>query len=472
MTAGASDRSGLPGPTALLARFVAELDLGGVPAATLLQAKRSMLDAIGCGLQGSGLPWCRIAEDVARVEGGAPAATAWGTDLVTSRTLAAWTNGTACHAFEFDDVHMGGMYHPGALTVSAAMAVGEPDGVDGRTILTAVIAGSEVGARIGRAVGTQHFLAGFHPQGTIGVFAAAASASRALGLDANAVHHALGIAGSHASGLMGAQRGAMVKRLHSGHAAQSGVQSALLAARGFTGTVDVLEAEFGSFTSTMAGGGPVDLDRLTDGLGERWETDDVAFKPYPSCAAAQASIEVARLVRIAHDLSAGEIERVRLRTSHHVHTHSGWRYQPEGITAAQMSIGYGVARMLMEGTLEARHFTDEQVADPDTVAFAGRVTVVPDEALDALGPDRRYAASIDITTTDGRTLHGRIDDRPGNTSNPLSDDHLRRKFHSLADPAIGAESAQRVEAMVDSIESLGSVADLAALLRVAGRAPS
>ena len=451
--------------TADLAHFAAGLSYGDIPAPTIAQAKLSILDTIGCGLQGAGLEWCRIAQDVARVEGGTAAASAWGTDLITSRTTAAWLNGTACHAFEFDDVHMGGMFHPGALTASAAMAIGEPESLDGRTLLTAVVAGCEVGSRVGRAVGTPHFLAGFHPQGTIGVFAACASAGRALGSGEVAMHDALGIAASHASGLMGAQRGAMVKRLHSGHAAQSGVLCALLADRGFTGTADVLERDFGGFCATM-GGGSVNLDLLTDGLGTRWEADEIAFKPYPSCAAAQASIEAARLLRLDHGLDASEIARVFITTSHHVHTHSGWQYRPEGVTAAQMSIGYGVARMLMEGSLEARHFSDVEVADSATVSLAESIEIVPDEAIDALGPDNRYVAHVEITTTDGRTLHREIADRPGNTSNPLSDDQLHAKFLSLAVPAVGLATARRIAENVAALEALETVSDLASLLRV------
>jgi 2-methylcitrate dehydratase PrpD len=356
------------------------------------------------------------------------------------------------------------MIHPGALTVSAALAIGESRSIDGATFLAAVVAGCEVGARVGRAVGTTHFLSGYHPQGTVGVFAAAAAAARAMGAPAQVVHEALGIAGSHASGLMAAQRGAMVKRLHSGHAAESGVRAALLGSRGFTGIDDVLEADFGGFCSTM-GGGSVDLDRLTAGLGTVWETDQVAFKPYPSCAAAQASIEAARLVRLAHSLQPSEIERVVLTTSSHVHTHSGWRYRPEGTTAAQMSIGYGVARMLLEGSLEARHFDDACLADDDLLALTERIDVVPDGAIDSLGPDRRYVARIDVTTDDGRILHLDIDDRPGNTSNPLPADQIVQKFRSLAEPAVGHDAARRIEALVDDLDSLPDVAALAAELR-------
>jgi 2-methylcitrate dehydratase PrpD len=434
-----------------LAGFVAGLSFGDIPPAVVAHARLCALDTLGCGLQGSTLPWSRIAQAVAEEEGGRAEARVWGTRTRASRQQAAWLNATAAHGFEFDDVHMGGMIHPGSLTLSAALAVGEVAELNGAELLVAVVAGCEAGARVGQALGTDHFLRGFHPQGTIGAFAAAAAAARALGLDPELTGHAFGIAASHACGLMGAQRGAMVKRLHAGHAAQSGVLSALLAARGFTGTTDVLDAEFGHFCSTL-GGSKTDFHRLTGGLGTRWETSQIAFKMYPSCAAAQASIEAVRVVREAHDLAPDMVDVVMVTTSEHVRTHSGWTYQPEGVTAAQMSIGYGVAQMLIDGSLEARHFEEPCIDDPRVVALARRVEVVSDPAIDRLGPERRYQASVVVRTTDGRELRQDIDDRPGNTSNPLSEAQLTAKFMSLAAPVVGDEHALRLRELVMAID--------------------
>ena len=144
-------------------------------------AKRSVLDTLGCALHGSTLPWGRILREVTLLEGGAPSVPVWGTELLAPPTQAALLNATAGHSFELDDVHMGGMIHTGSLTVPTALAIGEPRGLDGPTLLAAVVAGCEVGARVGLAVGTAHFRAGFHPQGTVGVFAAAAAAGRRRG---------------------------------------------------------------------------------------------------------------------------------------------------------------------------------------------------------------------------------------------------------------------------------------------------
>jgi 2-methylcitrate dehydratase PrpD len=255
----------------------------------------------------------------------------------------------------------------------------------------------------------------------------------------------------------------MVKRLHSGHAAHSGVMATVLAAEGFTGTEDVLEAEFGGFCSTM-GGGSVDLERLTEGLGDQWETLEVAFKPYPSCAAAQASIEAVRILRSRQDLEPATIERITITTSEHVRVHSGWAYEPQGVTAAQMSIGYGVAQMLSSGSLSAEHFTPERISDPAIVDLARRVEVRGDPAIDALGPDRRYVADVVIHTGDGGTLGHHIEDRPGNTSNPLTDEQLHNKFTGLAAPVIGTDRTDALRAAIASLERLERISPIAELL--------
>jgi aconitate decarboxylase len=140
-------------------------------------------------------------------------------------------------------------------------------------------------------------------------------------------------------------------------ACQSGVRGAILASEGFTGIADVLEADFGGFCSTM-GGGQVNLAALTSGLGTRWETDQIGFKPYASCAAAQSSIEVVRQIR--EELGAGASARsVTVHSSTHAKMHCGWEYQGGGVTAAQMNIPYGVACMLVHGDVSADRFCDQ-----------------------------------------------------------------------------------------------------------------
>ena len=169
------------------------------------------------------------------------------------RPHAALVNGTQVQGFELDDVHRKAVLHVGAVTLPALIAVAESHAkLSGRDFLTAAVAGYEIGPRVGLCMGQEHIGQGWHSGATVGIFSAAAGAARALGLDAEKTVHALGIAGTQSSGLMAAQYGAMVKRMHAGRAAQSGLYGALLAANGFTGIVDVFEAPYGGFCTTFS----------------------------------------------------------------------------------------------------------------------------------------------------------------------------------------------------------------------------
>lgn len=456
-------------PTEVLAEFASELRFSAIPPTTIEHAKLVILDALGCALLGASLPWVEILHDVVVKEGGSPQASLWGTAQKAAATQAALVNATAVHSFEFDDVHMGGMIHVGALCLGAALSLGERDDVDGRQLLASFVAGCEVGTRVGRAVGTAHFRAGFHPQGTVGVFAAAAAAGRVLDLKPDAMRNALGLAGSQSSGLMAAQEGSMAKRLHAGLACESGVRSAELAAAGFTGIPDVFEADFGGFLSTM-GGGEVQMPELEKGLGRTWETEAVGFKAYASCAAAQSSIEVARQLRSQLLATGSQPRSVTVRCSTHAAVHCGWAYQPSGVTAAQMSIPYGVACMLVHGDVSADRFSADAIQDPATVELASRVKVLGDESVDARGPDHRYEVRVEILTDDGGVLHGSADDRPGGPTQPLETNTVLDKFLRLAEPRVGAAAARVIRAQVESLDDLGSVRELAASLSTAGPA--
>ncbi len=214
----------LPHATRELAEFAATTRFEQIPPEVIERIKLSLIDGLGVCLQGSTLPWTRIVHDIVGEEGGKPVASVWGRGRRTSLTNAVLANSTAGHAFEMDDIHKESIVHPNSLAVPVAMALAEADPtISGRDIALALSVGYEVGLRIGNAATMSLFLNGFHPQGTSGAFVAAATAGKLLGLDAEQMQNALGIAGSMAAGLMAAQEGAMVKRLHAGRAAQGGL---------------------------------------------------------------------------------------------------------------------------------------------------------------------------------------------------------------------------------------------------------
>jgi len=315
------------GQTRVLAQFASELRFEDIPQEVVQRMKTSVLDSIGCCLYGVTLPWTQHVSDMVEQDGAKPVVSIWGTSRRTSLSNAVLVNSTAGHAFELDDIHKESIIHAGSIATPVVLGFAQQSGVaSGKDILTAMVAGYEIGARAGNAATMDLFFRGFHPQGTSGVFVAAACAAKMMALDATGTQHALGIAGSQAGGLMAAQEGAMVKRFHSGRAAQSGVYSALLAARGFTGIEDVLEAPYGGYLSSYSG--KPDYSRLLDGLGQQWETAKVGYKP--TCMCDQHSLR--RLDAFAHILSTHQIrpqqiQKVSVGVSQMTHTHCAWDYR-------------------------------------------------------------------------------------------------------------------------------------------------
>jgi 2-methylcitrate dehydratase PrpD len=320
-----------------LARFSAQLQFDQIPADVVEHMKLSLLDSIGVCLHGVTLPWTRHVQAMVEAEGCAPQASIYGSGKKTSIANAVLVNSTAGHAFELDDIHKESIIHPGSLALPVAIAMAEAKGgASGRDLLTATIAGYEVGARVGNAATVRLLLNGFHPQGTSGAFTAVAAAARMRNLDAHQTLHAFGITGSQAGGLMAAQEGAMVKRFHSGRAAQSGVYSALLAERGFTGIEDVLEAAYGGYLVTHSD--QPAPQKLTAGLGSVWETRNVGYKPYAAVTSIHTALDGLAQIMRDHGLRADDIASIDAGLSQATYVHCAWEYKAQGVTAAQMNL--------------------------------------------------------------------------------------------------------------------------------------
>ena len=452
------------GATRELAAYACRLHFDSIPPEVVGKAKACVLDALGCMLFGSTLPWTRIVAETVREEGGAERATLIGTAERTSVTQAVLVNATAGHAFELDDAHTRASMHAGSITVATALALSESSGeVSGRDFVTAVIAGYEVGLRIGSAGAGNVFKRGFHSAAVCGVFAGAATAARLLRLDENQTQHAFGIAGSLAGGLMAAQEGAMVKRLHAGNAARNGVLGALLARRGFTGIVDVLEAPFGGFFSAMTA--QHDARALTEGLGSQWETLAVGFKPYATAGAIHAALALLDAIMKDAALTAEDIERVEVECTTYCREHVGWPYVPQGAASAQINMYYALSVMALDRAAMIEQFSEARVDDPRILAFIPRISIVADPDFDSLGNAYRYATRLRVITTSGSMHERETRYRPGSSDSPLTHEQLRAKFELLAGYALPPASVQRVVHTVSTVEQSGPMEVLAALLR-------
>lgn len=453
----------LPDATRDLARFAAALRFEDLPAAVVERAKLCLLDGIGVCLHGAALPWTRILREVVLADGGAAQAMIWGSGAKASLAQAVLVNASAGHAFEMDDIHKDSVLHPNSLATPIGLGFAEAaGGGSGRDVLTAVVAGYEVGTRVGNAATTQLFLNGFHPQGTSGVFVAAATAGQLLGLDAGRMQHAFGIAGSLGSGLMAAQEGAMVKRLHAGRAAEAGLRAAQLAARGFTGIPDVLEAGYGGFLSTLSG--KPDIARLTEGLGSRWETLAVGYKMYPSVTSIHAALDALKAIMRRHGLAAADIAGIRAGVGHMTHVHTAWDYKPAGITAAQMNIFFGLATVALHGDAAAGDYVEARLADPELLGFMQRIEVFEDAAINARGRAARHACRMEVMAASGERFAEEVFDRRGSPENPVSAAEIAAKFRANVRDRLPAEATDRLIALVERFERLDSLAEITGLL--------
>jgi len=454
----------LPNATRDLARYCAELSYSQIPAEVVEHMKLSLLDSIGVCLHGVTLPWTQHVQAMVEAEGAAPQAAIYGSGKKTSVANAVLVNSTGGHAFELDDIHKESIIHPGSLALPVALAFAEAKGgKTGRDLITATVAGYEVGARVGNAATVRLLLMGFHPQGTSGAFTAAAAATRMLNMDAHQTLHTFGIVGSQAGGLMAAQEGAMVKRFHSGRAAQSGVYSALLAQRGFTGIEDVLEAAYGGYLVTHSDQ-PVPT-KLTAGLGSVWETLNVGYKPYASVTSIHTALDSLADIMRTNKLKAEDIESVEAALSQATYVHCAWEYKAQGVTAAQMNLYYSMAMIALDGTAFVEQYREDRLQDPRVLGFVKRVSARIDPEIEAMGAAFRHAARVLVRTRDGRTFKGELLNRRGSAENPLKPEDIDHKFRQVARSCLSARDTDRVVALVrdmDKQQSLDELIDIMA----------
>src|SRR6266850_2406017 len=366
-----------------LAEFAAGLRYESIPPEVRERLKLLILDALGCALYGAELEWCRILRRSLLSVDRDASCSVWGTVERLSAPHAALANGTQVQSFELDDVHRAGVLHVGAVVLPALLAVAElRRGLDGREFLAAAVAGYEIGPRVGLCMGPQHIGQGWHSGATVGVFAAAAAASRGLRLGADKTVHALGIAGTQAAGLMAAQYGAMVKRMHAGRSSQSGLYGALLAKAGFTGIRDVFEAPYGGFCTTFSRSHDrFRLAELTAGFGSIWQTMGVALKFYSCVGSNHTTLDALREMQRQRAFGAKDVKKIVVHASQVTVDHAGWKYRPASLASAQMNLAFCAATLLLEGDCFVDQFGESIVADPKRMALAEKIEVRPDPEI-------------------------------------------------------------------------------------------
>jgi len=451
-----------------VAEFVAGLAYDAIPREVRERIKLLVLDALGCALHGAHLEWCRILQRTLGELDRSSACGVWGTSQRLSAPHAALANGTQVQGFELDDVHRQGVLHVGAVVLPALLAVAElRRGMSGRGFLTSAVAGYEIGPRVGMCMGQEHIGQGWHSGATLGVFSAGAGAARGLELDVEKTIHALGIAGTQAAGLMAAQYGAMVKRLHAGRSSQSGLYGALLAEAGFTGIVDVFESDYGGFCTTFSRSHDrFRLEELTAGFGQVWQTMGVALKFYSCAGSNHTTLDALRHMRDERPFGANDVKKIVVHGSQVTMDHVGWKYRPGGLTAAQLNLPFCVATFVLEGDCFVDQFSDAIVADSKRTALADKVEVRADPEISAKGPKYRHMVRVEVFLNDGSRLDRTVETPRGSEKDFASEAQIIEKFEKLAAYSLKrAQAAELCEAVL-GMEKLDAASHLAKLMMV------
>lgn len=449
-----------------IAEFVSGLHYDAIPAEVRNRIKLLMLDSLGCALYGADLEWTRILQDTLGKVDSTRTCAVWGTRKKLSAPHTALVNGTQVQGFELDDVHRAGVLHVGAVVLPALIAVTEmKPGMSGKDFLTAAVAGYEIGPRVGLCMGPEHIAQGWHSGATLGVFSAASGAARGLKLDVDKTVHALGIAGTQAAGLMAAQYGAMVKRMHAGRASQSGLYGALFAEAGFTGILNVLESEYGGFCTTFSRSTDrFNMKELTAGFGEVWQTMGVALKFYACVGSNHTTLDALRDMQTERPYKATDVQKIVVRGSQVTMDHVGWKYVPQGLTSAQLNLPYCIGTYLLEGDCSADQFTEDKVADPQRMAYGELVEVHHDEEITKKGPKFRHMVRVELHLKDGTRLDRTVESARGSEYKFASESDIVEKFEKLASKALPKAQVEQLRDAMLGLDKLGDATQIAKLL--------
>jgi 2-methylcitrate dehydratase PrpD len=459
--------------TDYVAGFVTSTKSADIPKDVAHLGKRSVIDGLGLALAGATSHQGHIAQRY--LTGiGVPtdmASTVIGTQLAMPARFAAFANGLAIHADDYDDTQLavakdrvyGLLTHPTAPALPPALALAEQLGKSGADLMLAYQVGVEVECKVAEAIAPRHYQHGFHSTATCGSIGAAASAAKILGLDREATRRALSIGATQAGGLR-ENFGTMTKPFHAGRAAENGVVAAQLAAEGFTASPNGLEAERGFF---RAAGGGYDEAAISGKLGRPWtfHSPGVSIKPHPSGSLTHPGMAVMMEMILTHDIKPQQVKRVSVGTNHNM-PNALIHHQPKNELQAKFSMEFCMAILLLERRAGLEQYTDEVVNRPDVQAMIAKVDFGMNPEAEAAGFDK-MTTLIEIELTDGNVIKGRADFGKGSPANPMTDAELSEKFRQCASwGRLKKDTIEKVLELAWKLEELKDVRGLMRLLRV------
>ena len=445
--------------TRKLASWAVELHPAVLPDSVRKAALRSLYNYIGCAIGGSNHPTVAKAHAALSALFG-PATSSLLGHRGASRAdaqHAALLNGIASHVHDYDDTHLATIIHPTGPVASAILAFAEFRGpVNGEQLLCALTAGIEASCKVGLAVWPGHYDIGWHITSSTGSIGAAVAVGKLIGLDETQMSHAIGIAAVQVTGLR-EMFGSDTKSFHPGRAAQSGLLAALLAEKGYTSSTQALEAKRG-WANVVVGSGEPKLDQLIAELGETWEIERNAFKPFPCGIVCHPAIDACiqmRKVLAAKRLSTGRLRRIDVKVHPLVIELTSKRKPKDGLEA-KFSVFHGCAVGFLYGKAGPAQYADSVVTDPAVIAVRDKIDASPDESL------RADETVLVAHFVDGARLGKHVDHAIGSLEVPMTDEQLTEKFIDQSALVLGPDGAKGVS---DIAWQIGSSDDVCAVLR-------
>ena len=451
--------------TKRLASFAADLRYEDLPNPIVERAKRLILDVTGIMIRArhdaeSTPSLIAAVEKLGLADG---TCSVFGDSRSYAPPAAALINGTLAHSLDFDDTHAEGSLHSSAPIVPAALAAAEMVNASGKDLIAAIVVGYEIQIRLSLALNpSDHYDRGFHPTATCGVFGAAAAAGKLLGMDAEGIQNAFGIALSQSAGSMEfLADGAWTKRSHVGQSAQNGLMCAVMADEGFRGVRQAFEGKAGFFAAYAPNAVP---EKAVSRLGETWETMRLAVKPYPSCRYSHAPLDGLIALMKEHDFDAGDVDEVEIGLPQ-----TGWniigdpahaKQNPNSVVDGQFSMPFCAAVVLQEGGLVWDDYA-KHINSGKTRALCKKVRTFVDERAEAEFPTN-MSGVVRIRTSRGEFETFVIVPK-GEPGNFLSDEAFRAKFDGLCEPYLGAERTDLLANSLMSLDKANSIQSVMAL---------
>jgi 2-methylcitrate dehydratase PrpD len=446
-----------------LIEFLHGLSAADLSPALTANARIALLDNLGCGLFGAKREWGRMITDLVRDEGSQGRATVYGLGTTCAPARAALANGTCTHGFELDDIIMGALSHPGAVVVPAALAAAEATQATGTELLRSIVAGYEVMARVGAALGHDHNNRGFHTTGIAGPVASTVAAGLVMGLPVDTLLSAVGTACSSASGIKAFTQGTggMVKRMHAGRAAESGVLACDLARRGFTGPQAAVDGRFGLLE--VIGGEHTYPERLDADLGTDFAIGRVWIKAYACCGLIHSTMHALENLKSAHRIAPNAVRAVHVRTSKRAVEQNG-DPQPQDTMTAQYSVPFCAGVALAGDARSPEPFMPDHLWDETVRGIAARTRLSVDATMDAEYP-AHFGAHVAVELESGAQYEQSVLDPHGTPADPFTAAEAEAKFRLLAGAAKDPAAIERIVKAVAGLSDARSLDALSAALR-------